>query len=505
MIRFLLNDQLVTLKDTSADLTLLNFLREYKAMTGTKEGCASGDCGACTVVLAELPVNTTESQPHRLHYKAINSCVTMLAALHGKQLITVEHLSTGHTQNTLHPVQQAMVSQHASQCGFCTPGFVMSMFALYHNVSELGQHKPISRHQIEQALSGNLCRCTGYRPIIDAALQCCKHPANDMFSANEAKTIEALYAIQQQSGDIGTSSLLMPSNREQMRQAIKENPDACIVAGSTDLALEVTQQFTSLNTLISVAAMVSMKRAITTKTGLEIGAACSISDVSSLILTHFPELSELIDRFASLPIRNQATIGGNIANASPIGDMPPVLLALNARVVIDNGNKERVIPLCEFFTGYKQTVMKDDEWISRVLIPYKSANTHLRAYKISKRFEDDISAVCAVFVVSLKKGVVESVSSGFGGVAATPAMCNALSEHIVGKSWLDVKTMQTGQAVLLEAFNPIDDVRATAHYRQQMLANLWHRFWLETSTQENPIAVRVVSCGHVTEYGENHA
>ena len=493
MIRFLLNNQLVTVKDTPADLTLLNYLREYKSMNGTKEGCGSGDCGACTVVLAELSNDSSNEQADSLHYRTINSCITFLSALHGKQLITVEHLASGAGEAGLHPVQQAMVNEHASQCGFCTPGFVMSTFALYHSAEQ------VSREDVVHALSGNLCRCTGYRPIIDAALDSCNQPINDKFHEQQQTTITSLKAILTQTDDEqwGTEGLLMPRNRAEMRKALSENPDARLVAGSTDLALEVTQQLKRIKTLVSVTNMASMKQVVKKDDAIEIGAACAINDVSAVLLRYFPQLSEIIERFAALPVRNQATLGGNIANASPIGDMPPVLLALGATIVVDDGNNQRTMALSDFFTGYKQTLLQDSEWIERIVIPLPKAKSHLRAYKISKRNEDDISAVCAVFSITVEEGKITSVRTGFGGVSATPITSDELNQQLIGKTWHEADTMHIGQAILLDQFTPIDDVRATAKYRKLMLANLWHRFWLETTTKDKQIAVRVTD--HTSE------
>ncbi len=479
MIRFLLNEKLVTIKDAPADLTVLNYLRERLKMAGTKEGCASGDCGACTVVLAEL----SGIKSNGLHYRAINSCVTFLSALHGKQLITIEHLATG--KNQLHPVQQAMIDHHGSQCGFCTPGFVMSTFALYHSADS------VSRDDVVHSLSGNLCRCTGYRPIIDAALDSCNQEAKDQFITNEKRTVEQLSMLAAQT-DAGTQGILMPTTSKEMAEALSQNPDSRLVAGSTDLALEVTQQLFSITTLISVAAMTEMKKVSVNEQELSIGAACPINDISAIFLQYFPSLSEIVERFASLPIRNQATLGGNIANASPIGDMPPVLIALQAKVVLDKGDNQRTVPLGNFFTGYKHTVLEQGEWIHSIVIPLPSANTQIRAYKISKRNEDDISAVCAVFALTTENNKVTAIHSGFGGVAATPMSCDQLNE-LVGRNWADADTMALGKKALVDAFTPIDDVRASAEYRKQMLGNLWHRFWLETHTQDGMIPVRVDS------------
>lgn len=479
MIRFLVNQELVALRDSRADLTLLQFIREHRKLTGTKEGCAAGDCGACTMVLAEL-----NSEGTALHYRTVNSCITLMSALQGKQLIAVEHLADG---AHLHPVQQALIDHHGSQCGFCTPGFIMSMFALYHNA-----HAP-TRDDVLHALSGNLCRCTGYRPIIDATLAACSGTPDDHFKQQEASTIARLNELNQpQASQLGSSSLLMPTSREALAEAIAEHPQAPLVAGSTDLALTITQQLQDTDTLISVSAVKGMQGCTTLEHSLLIGAATPLSDLTQPLLRHFPQLAEIVTRFASLPIRNQATLGGNVANASPIGDMPPVLLALGATLHIDNGSDVRLLPIGDFFTGYRTTSLQQGEWISAIELPLLGHGNKLAAYKISKRMEDDISAVCAVFNVCLEAGKVVSVNSGFGGVAATPTRCDELEQALVGKAWSDSECLHIGKQLLAEAFTPIDDVRASARYRRTVLSNLWHRFYLEHQA-DGTIETRVVS------------
>ena len=478
MIRFLINKDLIELDDARADLTLLQFLREHRKLTGTKEGCAAGDCGACTIVLGE--VNNDGSA---LHYRTVNSCITLMSAVHGKQLITVEHLAD---EGTLHPVQQALLDYHGSQCGFCTPGFVMSMFALYHNATAP------TRDDVLHALSGNLCRCTGYRPIIEAALASCQGEAADHFAKTASNTLAKLKDIQDNAGTaIGSSGVIMPTSREELANAIQGYPAAPLVAGSTDFGLSITQQLKNVEKVISLSAMDNLKKCTKTEQSLIIGAGAPLNDIASPLLSAFPQLAELITRFASLPIRNQATLGGNIANASPIGDMPPALLALGASLHLDNGQQVRVIPLKGFFIGYRQTQLEKGEWISAIEIPLLSKDNNVAAYKISKRMEDDISAVCAVFNLTLVDGVVTSLQTGFGGVAATPETCPTLEGALIGKQWQSADCLHLGKQMLKDAFNPIDDVRASAAYRNQVLSNLWHRFWLENQAQ-NTIETRVV-------------
>lgn len=475
MISFLLNDKAVQISDVSADTTLLNYLRDDRRLTGSKEGCASGDCGACSVVVVE-PCEQGKS----LHYRALNSCVTFLSALQGKQLLTVEHLAQG---ETLHPVQAAMVDKHASQCGFCTPGFVMSMFALYQ------QNGHPSPEEVNVALGGNLCRCTGYRPIIDAALASCSGVADDQFVRRQTQTITQL----RQLNDVkpGLHGLHMPQNRVELAQVRQAYPQARLFAGSTDLALEVTQQLTNIDNLICLTQVSELQQIVELSDALKIGAAVSFGKCEHLLLKHFPELREILERFAATPIRNQATLGGNVANASPIGDMPPVLLALDAKIQLDNGRQRRLIPAQQFFTGYRQTVLAHDEWVEAIIIPYADQSNLLRAYKVSKRHEDDISAVCAVFNLRLDNGKVQHLNSGFGGVAAIPMAIQELCSALTGLDWASSDTFERGKDIISQAFTPIDDVRATAHYRQSVLVNLWQRFWLQTNQQSQLIETRV--------------
>lgn len=465
MIQFLLNEQIVSIDKEKPDLTLLDYIRQNQLLCGTKEGCASGDCGACTVAIVEL--NKDESG---LTYQAINSCITYLGSIHGKQLITVEHLAT---EKALHPVQQAMVDHHASQCGFCTPGFVMSMFSLYH------QDIPINHQNVEIALSGNLCRCTGYRPIIDATLQSCSSRTSDKFDTNSHRTIETLKSFKQHNGEV--EGYLQPSTREQLQKALNSFPDGRLVCGSTDLALETTQFLKDIPTLINLKTVAELNELEEQETGLLIGAALSFSELEPSLLTHFPDLKELLWRFASIPIRNQASLGGNVANASPIGDMPPVLLALHANINVDNGSERRTIPASEFFVDYRKTKLAKEEWIESIFIPYLSIDNAIKAYKVSKRMEDDISAVCAVFNIETQNNIIIKLTTGFGGVAAKPIQATLLEETVVGLDWTQKSSMEVGRQILSELFSPIDDVRATAGYRNKLIANLWQRFWLETN------------------------
>lgn len=486
MIRFLFNNQIITLSQKRADLTVLEYLREEQGVKSSKEGCASGDCGACTVVVVELNQQTSE-----LSYKAINSCITFLGAIDGKQLITADQLPE---KGKLHPVQQAMVDLHGAQCGFCTPGFIMSMFALYH------QDKPSNRDDVVYALSGNLCRCTGYRPIIDAALRSCNDQTMDKFSNNAAQTVTTLKKMANESlnepsfTDVLThENIALPKSRSELKQAKQAWSEAKIVAGSTDLALEYTQLLKPLTKLISLAKLEELKQINVSEQHLSIGAGCSLSQITPFIEKYFPDLNELFERFASLPIRNQATIGGNVANASPIGDLPPVLIALQADIIADNGTSKRTIEASDFFLDYKKTDLHKDEWLSEIQIPMLQDNQCLRAYKVSKRFEDDISAVCAVFKITIEQDKVTALSTGFGGVAAIPIACNELHTTLLGTNWQDSQCVQTGKVILSGAFTPLDDVRASAEYRSSILANLWHRFWLETSAQQQQIATRVTT------------
>ncbi|QPG04593.1 xanthine dehydrogenase small subunit [Salinimonas marina] len=488
MVRFLLNDTPVTLSTADANQTVLQFLRETKGLTGTKEGCAAGDCGACTVVLAAPTAHGTA-----LHYTPINSCIALLSSLHRKQLICVEHLSRG---SRLHPVQQALVEHHGSQCGFCTPGFVMSMFALYHAPGT------VQREDVMQALSGNLCRCTGYRPIIDAALSVCAKPPTDHFYTQQPDTLRALQALHNSSGTALTEEqhnpglqgpgLLMPTNRQELRQCIADYPDAPLVAGSTDMSLTITQQLQQYSTLISLSQMQELKFIHCTSAGIAIGAACTLDELHRLVCQHYPTLSELTERFASLPVRHQATLGGNLVNASPIGDLPPVMLALNARFIIDNGREQHSLEARAFYTGYRETALPAGFWLSHIELPLLKPDQHLAAYKVSKRFEDDISAVCAVFLVSIDKHHnITALATGFGGVAATPIAATDFEQRLPGHSMQDALALTQAKQWLASAFTPIDDVRASALYRQQLLANLWHRFVLQYQNQHHVIATRV--------------
>ncbi|EJO93965.1 FAD-binding molybdopterin dehydrogenase [Ectopseudomonas mendocina DLHK] len=470
MIQFLLNRELRTEHALDPNVTVLNYLREHVGKTGTKEGCASGDCGACTVVVGEL-------DGERVRYRTLNSCLTFVSSLHGKQLITVEDLKH---QGKLHSVQQAMVDCHGSQCGFCTPGFIMSLFALQKNSTGFDKDATL------EALAGNLCRCTGYRPIIDAAEQACCQKQPDQFDAFEADTVTRLKAIApRETAELnsGDKRCLVPLTVADLADLYTANPEARLLAGGTDLALEVTQFHRELPVMIYVGHIEDMKRIEVTDSAIEIGAAASLSDCYEALSREYPDFGELLHRFASLQIRNQGTLGGNIGNASPIGDAPPLLIALGAQIALRQGNTRRILPLQDYFLDYKVTARQEAEFIEKIIVPRKQANQAFRAYKVSKRLDDDISAVCAAFNLTIVDGVVTDARIAFGGMAAIPKRASACEAALVGSAWYPGVIERACEA-LGEDFTPLSDFRASKEYRLLTAQNLLRKFFLEQQSPE---------------------
>lgn len=463
MIQFLMNGRIHT-ENLPADTTVLQYLRRDAGRCGTKEGCASGDCGACTVVLAA-------PQGDALSYRTVNACLTFMPAVHGKQLITVEDLKH---RGELHHVQQAMVDNHASQCGFCTPGFVMSLFALEK------QQQTFSVAQTQHALSGNLCRCTGYRPIMDAAKAICDAPQPDQFDADSGLTLEKLRAISA-SGE--------PVSIDELAERYLAQPDARLVAGGTDLALEVTQRYQRLPELISLSHIPGLKVITLTGQAIYIGAAAPLSNCMPVLHDEFPEFGELLERFASQQIRNQGTFGGNIANGSPIGDGGPVLLALGASLLLRRGAEQRELPLDKFFLGYRITALQPGEFIEQIRIPRNtSAARQLRIYKVSKRLEDDISAVCAALHIEVQNGVVIHARVAFGGMAEVAKRAISCEAQLLGQPWQTATIERACQALELD-FTPVSDFRASREYRMQVAKNLLRRCHIEMTSPETLMRV----------------
>ena len=422
-IRFVLDGEVITVENPQPTRTVLQFLREDLQRTGSKEGCAEGDCGACTVVLAELSRDGDE-----LVARAINSCIQFLPTLDGKELITVESLAKDSAE--LHPVQQAMVDCHASQCGFCTPGFVMSLFALYkEGVSSADPGKRPERREIDDALAGNLCRCTGYRPIIAAAeAMFTRESASGTGGswlttrgpggAELAEKVALLKSIQRHEslscGDDG-QVFLAPHNVPELLACLAKNPDAILLAGGTDVGLWVTKQYRDLAAVVYLGNVAELKRIEVTSTHLELGAGVTLSDALPVLHEHFPQLDELFRRFASPPIRNAATLGGNVANGSPIGDSMPALLVLGSALQLRSKAGSREILLEEFYKDYMVNDLRPGEFVECIRIPLPTGNELLRSYKVSKRFDQDISAVCAAFNLKIDAGRVVHARIAYGG------------------------------------------------------------------------------------------
>ncbi|MBV8754936.1 MAG: xanthine dehydrogenase small subunit [Hyphomicrobiales bacterium] len=455
-IAFLRHGKPVRLDNPSPTLTLLDYLRLIERATGTKEGCAEGDCGACTVVLRRLVGGRPVYQP-------VNACILLAGQADGAEVITVEDLADG---TDLHPVQRALVERHGSQCGFCTPGFIMTLFALYH----APRAGPLNRSAVNDWLAGNLCRCTGYRPIVDAALDACAGAAADRFTANEAAVRLAL-AAHDDGQDLITGEeafFAAPASIASLAGLYLAHPDAVLVGGATDVGLWITKQLRSLPKIIWLGRVRGLDAIEEEPDAIVFGATVTHQAARPHLARIDPDLGELMRRFAGVQIREVGTIGGNIANGSPIGDTPPALIALGATLALQRGQGTRSLPLEDFFLAYGKQDRGAGEFVRSVRVPKLGANEHLRCYKISKRFDQDISAVLGAFKLTLDGARVASARIAFGGMAATPKRPRAAETALRGVDVRDPASWRPALAALAEDFTPISDMRASADYRRDI-------------------------------------
>ncbi|MBP2296700.1 xanthine dehydrogenase small subunit [Azospirillum rugosum] len=478
-VRFVLGGRVVEVRDADPTTTVLQWLRA-NGRPGSKEGCAEGDCGACTVVLGDLGADNLGAGG-RLRYRSVNACILFLPMIDGKLLLTVEDLAA--EDGELHPVQTAMVTSHASQCGFCTPGFVMALFALYHT------ERAPKDDAIHDALAGNLCRCTGYRPILDAARAATADRAEDRFDRAEEGIAALLESIRRDtrlevSG--GGNGFHAPRTVDELARLVAAHPHATLVAGATDVGLWVTKQGRRLATLIHLAEVAELHRIEEHPDRLEVGAAATYTELLPVLCRRLPELADLVGRIGAAQVRNSGTLGGNVANGSPIGDSMPALLALGATLVLNHGGTRRELPLDRFYHGYRKSDLKPGEFVERIRIPLPKPGQRFATWKVSKRRDQDISAVCAAFLLTLDEGGrVADLRTGYGGVAATPARAAALETALAGQPWT-ADAVAAALPALDRDFQPITDMRASDRYRALVAKNLLVRFHLSTTGAKAP-------------------
>lgn len=476
-VRFVLDGRIVEAQGERRTTTVLDYLREQLHRTGTKEGCAEGDCGACVVLVGELNAAGTG-----VNYLPVNSCLQLLPTLDGKSIKTVESLKN--PDGTLHPVQQAMVGCHGSQCGFCTPGIVMSLTGLVQTVTSP------SRCQINDALSGNLCRCTGYKPIVDATLKACEVPAASLKLDDHADLpllkeirrataptydLEGGIVVQPVVRTRKGSEFVSPATLGELSAYLLEHPQATLLAGSTEIGLQVNKQFTRPEHIVYLGHVAELKRVDSKGAVWRIGAAVSLTTVEQLVTQDYPDFAEVLRRFGSPPIRSTATLAGNIANGSPIGDTMPCLMALGTTVHLRRGDKTRAVALDKFYTGQKKTVLQPGEFIEAVELPKPKAGQHFRAHKISKRFDQDISATCCAMAYELVGGKLKNVKLAYNGLAPSPCRAPQLEAVMEGKAPTEVRAADL-DAAIAASFTARDGLRATWAYRSLVARNLVMQF-----------------------------
>lgn len=487
-INFILNGVPQALRDVTPATTVLQWLRS-NGFTGSKEGCAEGDCGACTVILAELASSDEASATiaDDLQFKSVNSCIQLMPTLDGKALFTIEYLRQAGGE--LHPVQQSMVDCHGSQCGFCTPGFVMSLWGIYLELT-LGHESDClacDREIIANALSGNLCRCTGYRPIIEAGRRMFDYPKVVFDRAALVHRLKQIARLETLNYAYEGMRFDAPRSVVELVKLRAEFPKAAVLAGCTDIGVWINKKMTILPHLLYIGAIAELKTIAQTDQNLCIGAGATLNEAYGAICLYYPQIKEMWERFASSPIRNSGTLGGNIANGSPIGDSMPALIALGSEIELSSFRvgklSQRRISLEDFYVAYQKKSWEDDEVLTQIIVPLLQKEITLRTYKVSKRFDSDISAVCGAYALGITKGRVSHCRIVYGGMAATTQRASHAEQALLGKVWNE-SNVTTAMSAVAEDFQPLSDMRASADYRLSVAQNLLYRFYLESRPEQ---------------------